>query len=93
MISALAVQRIAEPKLREILKDYPGIQRELIDNWKFQKWCELCAIKMNQLFIANYVRSHVGMIRTIQLLAIDYAERQLMYSSRIKHDEVLRVDV
>jgi hypothetical protein len=91
MLSAIHVQRIAEPKLREVLKDYPGIQREIIGNWKFQKWCELCASKINQLYIANYIRGQVGMIRTIHHLAIDYAERQLINSGRIKEDETIHV--
>jgi hypothetical protein len=93
VITPLHVKRIAEPKLRDILKDYPGVQREIIDNWKFSKWCELCASKINQLYIANYIRGQVGMIRTIQHLAIDYAERQLINSGRIKQDEALSVEV
>lgn len=43
------IKEIAEPHLRKIFAQYPGIQKFLLDDWKFKRWTELCSNRIKQV--------------------------------------------
>lgn len=40
---------IAEAHLRKVFWQYPGIQKLLLDDWKFKRWTELCSNRIKQI--------------------------------------------
>lgn len=77
MILEHQVKWIAESHLREVLKQYPGITKTLLESSKFYKWCKLCTERANQLDLAGYVRSKWAMTNFIQKAVSAYAYHQL----------------
>ncbi len=43
------VKWIAEAHLRKVFSQYPGIQKLLLDDWKFKRWSELCSTRIKQI--------------------------------------------
>jgi len=77
MIFKTQVKWIAEKHLREVLKDYPGILAYVLRRERFDRWCQLCAERLNQLDLAGYVRSKYAVDHFVKTGACMYADHQL----------------
>jgi hypothetical protein len=77
MIFSYQVRWIAERHLREILKPVPGVLKFLLEETKFQKWCELCAVRLNELNRLGAVRSRFAVQDFIKTAVIVYSQVQL----------------
>ena len=77
MIESTLVRQVAKDKLTGILHEYPGLLKELLVDYRFDKFVELCTSRCNQLYIASFVPSKQALIGFIEKVAVLYAEKQL----------------
>lgn len=77
MIFPTQVKRIAEDHLRLVLGHYSSRMSFLFEPVKFDKWCRLCAERVNQMDMAGYVKSREAMVQFIESAARAYADVQL----------------
>lgn len=77
MIFQSKVKEIAKAHLKNTLKEYAGKFKFLTEGYKFEKFCELCTMRLLQLDTAGYVKSQFAIEDFIKQAAIAYALKQL----------------
>lgn len=77
MIFQSRVKEIAKSHLKDSLKEYAGKFKFLTEGYKFDKFCELCTMRLLQLDTAGYVKSQFAIDDFIKKAATAYALKQL----------------
>ena len=76
------VRRIAKTHLEKLLREYPSMVRLTTTGKAFDRWCDLCATRVNQLEVEGYVKSKAARDDFIEKAAEAFAGRTLQLAEK-----------
>ena len=88
MIFSYHVKDVAERFIKKVLKDYPGIQKEVLEEHQFKLFVSLLTVRCNELDTAGYVKSKFALEHFIMSGAGMYMKKHVRKKSGNKVKDV-----